>query len=75
MSEGELKIFEKLNEISERQVAFHERFISLEKTVIGHDTHIEQLKSDRNKAIGVAWLGSGILAICVFIYELFFKHS
>ncbi len=75
MTQAEEKIYEKLTEMSNQQSVFNERFYTLQSLVAKHDAHIDQIKADRNKAIGMSWLASALIAIGGFIYQLFIRHQ
>ncbi len=73
MTPSEEKIYEAVREIAITQATFNANFTTLKEVVKEHDGHIETLKSDRNKVIGMSWIGGSILAIGTAIWE-FFKH-
>ena len=74
MTQSEQKIYDAVIDIATEQATFNANFLTLKQMVEDHDKHIETLKSDRAKIVGVSWLGGSIVAIGSLVYEFFFKH-
>lgn len=60
MTDGEQKIYEAVMDLREDMATHKANLINLEEKVDIHDGHIETMKADRNKALGLTWAG-GIL--------------
>lgn len=75
MTPAEQKIYDAVNDMAIKQAVFNNKFETLEKTVAVHNTHIETLKSDRNKVIGVSWVGGFFITIGGIILEWFHKTT
>jgi hypothetical protein len=75
MTDGEEKIYQEIMKLRTEMATANANFTALKTIVEDHDTHIETAKADRNKIIGISWIGGGIAAIGGFIYEMFFRHS
>jgi hypothetical protein len=73
MTPSEQKIYDAIVEIKIQQGVFIEKHHTLKTLVDSHGNHIETMKADRNKIIGISWLGGGLLALAGLIFE-FFKH-
>ena len=74
MTPSEQKIYDEVVKIGNQQAMQMERIGNLKEDVSEHEKKIETLTADRNKVIGISWLGGGLLAIGSLIYEIF-KHS
>jgi hypothetical protein len=74
MTSSEQKIYDAVIAISREQAAFNAQFVDLKNKVDEHDVHIETMKDDRNKVIGVSWLGGALIALGGAIWEIY-KHS
>lgn len=74
MTGSEQKIFDEIVKLREQQAVLISKLKDISKDVYEHDKDIRLLVSDRNKVIGISWLGGGLLAIGSVIYEIF-KHS
>lgn len=79
MSPEQQKIYDLLMEIKQDQAVFIEKHNTLSVKVGLHNDHIETMKADRNKFLGVAWVG-GLLGGLGFFGALgalimsWFKH-
>ena len=71
MTESERKIYEAVQNIATEQARFNTKFDSLNQTVSHHTTNIDMLVGDRNKIIGVSWLGGGLITLGAVIWQFF----
>ncbi len=74
MTPAEQKIYDAIIGIAKEQAVFKSELNTLKGVVDGHNGHIETLKSDRNKVIGVSWFGGLIMGFGGLVWEIF-KHK